>query len=318
MTWLNQLAEESKAKRNSVYAKGVGNENIRNTSNLSSRLSLYANGAGSEKTLSTINTNRSASLYTKGNLQSHQSTSNLVTQESVYATGNSTERSLVTSNSVTGQCSYTKSSESNLSPRAILSVATEVNNKDDLHNVINHCNTTVIGITKHPAGIANTYTNHMHTSTASAKLGPLPNECNIKSILKKHHLQSVDEEPKLRPTTAILKTQHLESKKEDSIKKNISNNGSFIGTPIRLSAYARRQVQLGLPLPKENRYEALNGIKENTAKILLESSSPPHLSKISTYVSPPPDIPLVEGSTKKRVRWADSQAKSPKKSVSFH
>ena len=320
MTWLNELAEESKAKRNSVYAKGeVGNESIRNISNLSSRLSLYANREGNEKTLSAINTNRSASLYTKGNFQSNQSTSNLVMQKPVCTTGNLTEHSLVTSNSITGQCSYTRSSESNLSQGATLSVATKMNNKVDLHNMIDHCNTTVREIAKHPADIANTNTMYMNTSTANAKLGLVSNEFNIKSILKKHSLQSVDEEPKSRPTTAILKTQHcLESKREDSIKKNISNSGGFIGTPIRLSAYARRQVQCGLPLPKENRYEALNDIKENTGKILLENSSPPHLSKLATYVSPPPNIPPVEGSTKKRVRWADSQTKSPKKLVSFH
>ena len=312
MTWLNQLAEESKAKRNSVYAKRLGNENIRNTSNVSSRLSLYANGAVNEKTLSAINSNRSASLYTKGNLQNHQSTSNLVTQKSV-------EHSLVTSNSITGQCSYTRSSESDLSQTTTLSIATEMSNKDDLDNMIDHCNTTVRGITKHPAGIANIDTVYMNTSNANANLGLVSNEFNIKSILKKHPLQSVDEEPKSRPTVATLKTQHrLENKREDTIKKNISNSGSFIGTPIRLSAYARRQVQLGLPLPKENRYETLNDIKEYTAKSLQESSSPPHLSKLATYVSPPPNIPLVEGSTKKRVRWADSQPEFSKKLVSFY
>ena len=316
MTWLNQLAEESKAKRNSVYTNRLGNENIRNTSNVSSRLSLYANGAVNKKTLSAINTNRSASLYTKGNLQNHQSTSNLVTQKSVRTAVNSTEHSLVTSNSITGQC---RSSESDLSQTTTLSIATEMSNKDDLDNMIDHCNTTVRGITKHPTGIANIDTVYMNTSNANANLGLVSNEFNIKSILKKHPLQSVDEEPKSRPTVAMLKTQHrLENKREDTIKKNISNSGSFIGTPIRLSAYARRQVQLGLPLPKENRYETLNDIKENTAKKLLESSSPPHLSKLATYVSPPPNIPLVEGSTKKRVRWADSQPESSKKLVSFY
>ena len=105
---------------------------------------------------------------------------------------------------------------------------------------------------------------------------------------------------------------------ESKAKRNSSNSGSFIGNPIRLSAYARGQVQLGLPPPKENRYETLNDIKENTAKSLLESSSPPHLSKLATYISPPPNIPLVERSTKKRVRWADSQPESSKKLVSFY
>lgn len=118
------------------------------------------------------------------------------------------------------------------------------------------------------------------------------NESTVKSILKKKVVvKSVQKDKGVDKTSLSLQT------------KAGANTPSR--TPLRFSAYARNQRLLGLPLPKENRYETLGEHITAPQPFTIDDMSTP--SKLLSYCSPTGGVGAVEVlSTVKRVRWADT------------
>lgn len=129
------------------------------------------------------------------------------------------------------------------------------------------------------------------------------NESTVKSILKKKVVvKSVQKDKGVDKTSLSLQT------------KAGANTPSR--TPLRFSAYARNQRLLGLPLPKENRYETLGEHITAPQPFTIDDMSTP--SKLLSYCSPTGGVGAVEMlSTVKRVRWADTLSEQTEEIVSL-
>ena len=126
------------------------------------------------------------------------------------------------------------------------------------------------------------------------KLSSLIHGSTVKSILKKNKKPAIAENQITKESKTSLKfitpSKSFEKKAQTPDMK----------TPIRLSVYARNQIALGLPLPKENCYERMG------ERITGESVAEHKTSLFSTYVSPSNGRVVDTPSIIKRVRWADS------------
>ncbi|XP_057294042.1 uncharacterized protein LOC130622584 [Hydractinia symbiolongicarpus] len=130
----------------------------------------------------------------------------------------------------------------------------------------------------------------LFTTPMKNRLTVQTNESTVKSILKKKvDVKSVQKE--VDKTCLSLQTK--------------AGANTPLRTPLRFSAYARNQRLLGLPLPKENRYETLG--EHITAPQPLTTDEVLTPSKLLSYQSPTGGVTAEEMlSTVKRVRWADT------------
>lgn len=134
-------------------------------------------------------------------------------------------------------------------------------------------------------------------TTPVKRTGPLPTYAkgsSIKSILKT--------KPAVDVKTPKTQDKSDMNKKKSTVCSPVTpaqQAMKLAGTPVRLSTYARQQQQMGLPLPKENRYERF-GEKitgPSFEGMAINSPKSPAAMKIN------PEISTI--GKRKAVHWAD-------------
>jgi len=267
MTWLKQLTEGSKAKRDSIYTKD--------------------------------SQSKRDSIYTKP-----PTISNFTADDTFH----NTNYSLQTNNTQNETQSKINPKEANFSRTVVGYQGNEgpmIKEEDDMW---------------------------LNTPLKLNKISLQADDSSLRSILKKREIGSTlqdirESEDNVRNNATkqlFNNTVKTMASHQHSIKKTLLASKTSIekiGTPIRLSAYARSQIKQGKPLPKQNRYEQMG--EKITSPQVEESEPKPHDNQdkhvqndnetdpskqnmLASYISPLPNSSKgTNVSTVKRVRWAD-------------